>query len=613
MGFKIGETNFLPTVLDLSTKEMVDGTLTNAKLDDATLVYDYAFYNQKNLSDVYAPKAASIGYRSFYGCSNLSTAQIYGCKTIGESAFEGCTKLGQIHIGKDLTSIGNDAFKNCKIMTVHYDGNMEDWAKITFSNKYSNPLIRDDGRIVDFYIKDELGNYVKPTDIVIPASVKSISIYTYAGISSIESLTILAATKNTTIPAGAFKSLINLRSLTITGDASSGFNLLADYFNEDTSKYTYETQRRYIPESLKYFTYNGYDIKDRFCYGAYMLTNITFNGTAINISTFEGCSNLREITLSSKLTSIGNDAFKNCTLLESVKYKGSIYYISGGTARGWSGMLFGNIYSNPLSVNDNVSLYLYDEASDTWNKEIEYYDSNNTVDNITLRPYIFHNCKNITKVDFSAGNVVSLGEHAFDGCTNLNTIGFGPAIEEIPAYAFARTGINKLTLPTTINGTRERINIKEYAFANCKSISELVIPERYSPDHYLNNGKYSISNYAFSGSTPNKLTSPDLTFRNLFNSGADFIKEIYISSTEYSKLYNNRFNGMRSLNKLSIPNYAEIEAKSFSGCSALTELTYRGTKSEFNTAANNGATSESYWYTGSVISVVHCTDGDITV
>ena len=48
MGFKIGETNFLPTVLDLSTKEMVDGTLTYAKLDDATLVYDYAFYNQKN-------------------------------------------------------------------------------------------------------------------------------------------------------------------------------------------------------------------------------------------------------------------------------------------------------------------------------------------------------------------------------------------------------------------------------------------------------------------------------------------------------------------------------------------------------------------------------------
>lgn len=607
MGFKIGETNFLPTVLDLSTKEMVDGTLTYAKLDDATLVYDYAFYNQKNLSDVYAPKAESIGYRSFYGCSKLSTAQIYGCKTIGESAFEGCTHLGQIHIGKDLTSIGNDAFKNCQIWNVHYDGNMDDWAKITFSNKYSNPLIRDDGRIVDFYIKDELGNYVKPTDIVIPASVKSISIYTYDGLSSIESLTILGDTKNTTIPAGAFKSLINLRSLTITGDSSSGFNLLADYFNEDTSKYTYETQCRYIPESLKYFTYNGSDIKDRFCYGAYMLTNITFNGTGINISTFEGCSNLLELTLSSKLLSIKSDAFKNCTLLESVKYKGGLYYKTSGE-RGWCGILFGNIYSNPLSANDNVSLYLYNEASDTWNKEIEYYDSYNNYGNIKLPAYVFHNCKNITKVDFSAGNVVSLGEHAFDGCTNLTTIGFGPAIEEIPAYAFARTGINKLTLPTTINGTRERVNIKEYAFANCKSISELVIPDYYSPDYYLNNGKYSISNYAFSGSTPNKLTSPDLNFRNLFNSSYDFIKEIYIRFTDSNVLNKNKFSGMRNLNKLSIPNYAKIELESFSGCSALTELTYRGTMSEFNTAV-----TVSYWNMGSVIRVVHCTDGDISV
>ena len=125
MGFKIGETNFLPTVLDLSTKEMVDGTLTYAKLDDATLVYDYAFCGT-SLSGVYAPKAESIGYRSLSGCRKLYTAQIYGCKTIGESAFEGCTHLNQIHIGKDLTSIGKDAFKNCGISIVHYDGNMED-------------------------------------------------------------------------------------------------------------------------------------------------------------------------------------------------------------------------------------------------------------------------------------------------------------------------------------------------------------------------------------------------------------------------------------------------------------------------------------------------------
>lgn len=607
MAFKIGENNFLPALLDLSTKEMVDGSLTYAKLDDATLVYDYAFYNQKNLEDLYAPKAKSIGYRSFYGCTALRTAVINGCKTIGESAFEGCTQLGQVTIGKDLTSIGKDAFKNCRVWRVNYDGNMEDWAKITFSNEYSNPVMCI-SEVTEFYIKDEFGNYVKLKDIVIPASIKSISRYTYNNLRDAESLTILGDTRNTTIPAGAFKSLINLRSFTITSDADSGFNLLADYFNEDTSKYTYATQRYYLPSSLSYFTYNGYAIKDRFCYGV-GLTNIIFNGTGINTSTFEGCYALREITLSSKLLSIKSDAFKNCSLLRSVKYTGSIYFKSSGV-RGWSSIIFENIYSNPLSANDNVSLYLYNESSDTWTKEIEYYDSYNTINNITLPAYAFHNCRNITKVDFSAGNVVALGEHAFDGCTSLTTIGFGPAIEEIPAYAFARTGITKLTLPTKINSIREYIKIKEYAFANCNSISELVIPDRY-----LSDSTYSISDYAFSGSTPNKLTTPDLNFRNLFNSGADFIKEIYISSRVYSinVLYKNRFSGMRSLNKLSIPNYAYIEAESFAGCNSLTELTYRGTMSEFNTAASRGATSVSYWDTDSVIRVVHCTDGDIEV
>lgn len=637
MAFKIGETNFLPTVLDLSTKEMVDGTLIQANLVDATLIYNYAFFNQKNLNYVYAHNAESIGYRSFYGCTALKSVHVNGCKTIGESAFEGCTDLRQIYISKELTFIDKDAFKNCTVLGVYFDGNMEDWAKITFANEYSNPVMCY-FRVTRLYIKDEFGKYVDVKDLVIPANVSSIGKYTYRNLTAIESITILG---KPTIPAGAFSRTEYLSRFTIDGDG--GLNLLADYFNEDTSQYTYETQKSYLPLQLKYFTYNGDSIKTRFCYGT-DLRYVTFNGTTINASAFEGCSRLSEITLSSRLTSIKSDAFKNCSVLRSVKYTGDIYITPESS--GWLGISFENTYSNPLS-NNNASLYLYNESSDTWYQPTEYYDSHNTVGNITLPSYTFHNIKQITKVDLTAGKVVALGEHSFDGCTNLTTINFGTTITEIPQYAFARTGITTLTLPNTFE------DIRPFAFAECLSLDELIIP-----DDYLDLPNHRIWISAFLRSYPSKLTTPDLealysfektgptsykytggNFRTLFynppltpfsNTTGDYnnkyLKEMYIThpGREIRHQYGNHLStllderklyDLPNLNKLSIPNYKHIEENCFYNDKALTELTYRGTKSEFDYAVTSTTYegSPSSWHRDSAITVVHCTDGDITV
>lgn len=54
-----------------------------------------------------------------------------GIVSIRNDAFYQCTSLTDIYLPKTITNIGEDAFRNCGDITIHYDGNMNDWMTIT--------------------------------------------------------------------------------------------------------------------------------------------------------------------------------------------------------------------------------------------------------------------------------------------------------------------------------------------------------------------------------------------------------------------------------------------------------------------------------------------------
>ncbi|MBO4894719.1 MAG: leucine-rich repeat domain-containing protein [Clostridia bacterium] len=62
-------------------------------------------------------------------------------KTIGKYAFSGCIGLENVTLGKSLEYIEEYAFDNCtEIKKVDFTGNIAEWCKIGFDNKYSNPV-----------------------------------------------------------------------------------------------------------------------------------------------------------------------------------------------------------------------------------------------------------------------------------------------------------------------------------------------------------------------------------------------------------------------------------------------------------------------------------------
>ncbi len=87
--------------------------------------------------------------------------------SIGDNAFWGCTSLTNIEIPDSVTSIGESVFADCNNLDkVYYEGTIENWCKITFSNDDSNPI----SYTKYFYIKNQeniyipyTGNFVKGT------------------------------------------------------------------------------------------------------------------------------------------------------------------------------------------------------------------------------------------------------------------------------------------------------------------------------------------------------------------------------------------------------------------------------------------------------------------
>ena len=172
--------------------EYVDGSLTEvsaADLSGISKIRDYAFNRYSGLTSVTIPNSVtSIGKSAFYNCrgltsvtipnsvtsigerafngtgyyintSNWTNGVLYignylieakdtvsgnysikdGTKCIADSTFEGCSGLTSVTIPNSVTSIGDNAFYNCRILgEVYYYGNQYSWNSISigFGNDY---------------------------------------------------------------------------------------------------------------------------------------------------------------------------------------------------------------------------------------------------------------------------------------------------------------------------------------------------------------------------------------------------------------------------------------------------------------------------------------------
>lgn len=238
--------------------------------------------------------------------------------------------------------------------------------------------------------------------------------------------------------------------------------------------------------------------------GAYMFKNceqlaeinLPDNIQTIREGTFWGCTSLNMINLNSKIVEIEKSAFYGCSSLNKI-------FISDLSS--WLKMKFGNDSSNPLSINENVELYLNDKLvtdivipkdinkiEDYTFCEYKYLKSVNVSernDSLKIGNSAFYKCRNLT--EFIGEKISTIGSSAFVECNNLKeltlkddwlrTIGSRTfagcknlkaiprsKLREIPQGAFYNC--SNLTF-TSIVGSK----IGDAAFGSCTSLTQVEI------------------------------------------------------------------------------------------------------------------------------------------
>ena len=271
-------------LIETESKTLILGCLKSIIPTDGSVISigEAAFYCCSNLKSIVIPDSVtSIGSSAFYFCDSLTSITIpNGVTSIGESAFEECYSLTSITIGNGVMSIGYRALAYCDSLT-----------SITIPDSVTS--IGSSA----FYSCDSL------TSITIPNGVTSIGNGVFADCSSLTSIKIPNSV--TSIGNGVFNGCSSLTSVTI----GNGVTSIGDDVFNDCSSLTSVTIGNGV-------TSIGDDVFN----GCSNLTSITIpdSVTSIGDDVFNDCSSLTSVTIGNGVTRIGDNAFDGCSNLTSI-------------------------------------------------------------------------------------------------------------------------------------------------------------------------------------------------------------------------------------------------------------------------------------------------------
>lgn len=381
----------------------------------------------------------SIGENSFRNCKNLKQVSIpNSVETIGNSAFYGCSGMYEVVIPNTIKKINQDTFNSCHALTyVSIPDSVTSIGRDAFNGcsgltsvtigdsvtSIENSAFMHCNAIENVYIKD-LYNWCK-IDFKHESSTP-MSSYVFVEPNLYENLNLV---EDLVIPEG----ITEIKNYTFLGCHS---------LKTVTTHSGVESIGNYAFEYCKYIenvTINNVKTIGEYAFkGCENLNNVTIcgkdDGFTINKDAFNGCKNLTSISLNNTNT-IGEDAFKGCENIKNV-------YITD--LSNWCKINFKNeekgdnetnpAYSAPMwsgeNEEQNTCLYL----KNTEVKDLVIPEGIIDIKNYTLvkeleipegiteiKDYTFFGCHSLEKVTIPSF-VTFIHDEAFKFCYNLKTV-----------------------------------------------------------------------------------------------------------------------------------------------------------------------------------------------
>ncbi len=265
---------------------------------------------------------------------------------------------------------------------------------------------------------------------------------------------------------------------------------------------------------------------------------------------------LTKYTIPNSVTSIGHQAFSNCTSLISVSIPDNITNI-GNNAFAASGIKELILPRRLTSVSSEMCYNCRSLTSITIPNSVT-----------SIGKYAFGRCTSLTSVTIP-DSVTSIGESAFWNCTSLTRITIPDSVTSIGKDTFSGcTSLTSVTIPDSVT------SIGSSAFYGCYSLTSVTIP----------NSVTSIGSTAFSGCTslasvtiPNSVTS--IGTQAFFVCKGELIINSKIIETDYSSdnypsYYREGWLDGCEFTKLTIGNnITKIGKYAFHECRSLTSVT----------------------------------------
>ena len=363
----------------------------------------------------------SIGEDAFRNCSGLTSVSIPNSVTsIGSYAFYYCSGLTSVSIPNSVTSIGSYAFYYCSGLT-----------SVTIGNSVTS------------IAGSAFHGCSGLTSITIPNSVVFIDYYAFRYCTGLTSVTIPESV--TTIRNGAFGGCSSLTSVTLNSNA-----IVSKAYDAPSGSNSSSDNMIYV---------FGDQVEE------YIIGNSV---TALGKNIFNGCSNLTSVTIPNSVTTIGNWAFGYCSGLTSVTIPNSVEGIGECAFWDCSGLTSVTIPNSVTYIGQSV---FYDcpgltqLSVETENTE---YDSRGNCNAIieTASNTLIAGCKNTV----IPNSVTSIGQGAFSGCTGLESITIPNSVTSIGQGTFSNcSGLTSVTIPSSVT------IIGGYAFYGCSSMTSIKV------------------------------------------------------------------------------------------------------------------------------------------
>ena len=539
-----------------------------------TSIRNYAFYGCRRLTSIEIPSSVtSIGNYAFYGCRGLTSIEIPSSVTsIGDYAFSGCSGVTSINV--EAGNVVYDSRDNCNAIIETKTNTLIQGCKNT---KIPSSVTKIGDRAIS--------GCSGLTSIEIPAGVTEIGDYAFRGCSGLTSIEIPAGV--TSIGDYAFSGCSGLTSIVVEAgntvyDSRDNCNAIIEKATNTLIRGCNNTK---IPSSV----------------------------TSIGHDAFGDCSGLTSIEIPSSVTSIGHDAFYKCSGLTSMEIPAGVTKIGDRAFLGCSGLTSIEIPSSVTSIG-NYAFYGCSGLT-----SIEIPEGVTSIENgafkgcsgltsikipssvTSIKNEAFEDCIGLTSINVEAGNVVY---DSRDNCNAIieketNTLIQGCKNTKIPSsvtrigyYAFSGcSGLTSIEIPASVT------SIKYAAFSGCSGLTDIEIPSSIT----------NIEEAAFSGCSG--LTSINVEAGNVVYDSRDNCNAIIEKETNtliqgckntkipssVTNIGNYAFGGCSGLTSIEIPSsVTSIGEGAFMDCSGLKDVYYTGTQEQWNAInfSNGGDASD---------------------